>query len=149
MSDDDRDYEEEAANQRILDTGDGEITERLAEARTKLARLNELFNLDEDNDQDFISFYIRTMFINAGNDETAPPELEHDLPTAHLDEAWDIVSFLFALSEPAPGYYRDEITDFALSMSLCPIHFVDYAICFDDEDPECYQVRAIHPSHDT
>jgi hypothetical protein len=44
---------------------------------------------------------------------------------------------------------REAFTDWALSQSLCPVHFVDYAICFDDENPECEQVRAIHPSHDT
>jgi hypothetical protein len=44
---------------------------------------------------------------------------------------------------------RDTITELALEASLCPLHFVDYAICFDDEDPECSQIRVIHPSHDT
>jgi hypothetical protein len=34
-------------------------------------------------------------------------------------------------------------------MSLCPLHLCDYAICFDDEDPECAQIREIHPGHDT
>jgi hypothetical protein len=43
----------------------------------------------------------------------------------------------------------EEMTELALNMSLCPIHFCDYAICFDDENPECVQVRAIHPAHDT
>lgn len=150
MHDDERDFDEEAANQRILDTGDGEIdlyptTATLDEAKTKLARLNELFNLEDDE----IAFYIRDMFIHAGNDETNCPDIVSDMPTVHMDEAWDIVQFLFNLSEHPHGYYRDEVTDFALTMSLCPIHFVDYAICFDDEDPDCAQVRAIHPSHDT
>ena len=44
---------------------------------------------------------------------------------------------------------REEITELALSLSLCPIHLIDYAICFDDENAECAQVRLIHPSHDT
>ena len=47
------------------------------------------------------------------------------------------------------GVGRDELTDLALSFSLCPIHFIDYAICFDDRTPECYAVRVIHPGHDT
>jgi hypothetical protein len=46
-------------------------------------------------------------------------------------------------------YSRETITELALSDSLCPIHFVDYAICFDDQFPECSQVREIHPNHDT
>lgn len=44
----------------------------------------------------------------------------------------------------------DEITRLCIADSLCPIHKVDWAICFDDEDEECSQVRAIFPhSHDT
>ena len=45
---------------------------------------------------------------------------------------------------------RDEVSELAMSLSLCPIHFVDWAICFDDEDPTCEQVRLIFPiGHDT
>lgn len=36
-----------------------------------------------------------------------------------------------------------------LSLSLCPMHERDYAICFDDEDPECAAIRETHPSHST
>lgn len=43
----------------------------------------------------------------------------------------------------------ETMTTLLLQYSLCPIHRVDYAICFDDEDPECEQVRRIHPAHDT
>jgi hypothetical protein len=44
---------------------------------------------------------------------------------------------------------REFGTELALDFSLCPVHFRDYAICFDDEDEECAQVRAVHPCHDT
>jgi hypothetical protein len=44
---------------------------------------------------------------------------------------------------------RDELTDIALSLSLCPMHLCDYAICFDDRNAECAPIRLIHPSHDT
>lgn len=44
---------------------------------------------------------------------------------------------------------RESLTKLNLSLSLCPIHFLDYAICFDDDNPECSQVRFIHPNHDT
>jgi hypothetical protein len=48
------------------------------------------------------------------------------------------------------GMARDLVSEMAMSLSLCPVHFIDWAICFDDEDPECGQVRAIFPqSHDT
>lgn len=43
----------------------------------------------------------------------------------------------------------EELTEIALSLSLCPIHLGDYASCFDDDEEECRAVRAIHPSHDT
>lgn len=46
-------------------------------------------------------------------------------------------------------YRRDELTDLLLGESLCPLHFCDYAICFDDQNPECLPIRTIHPSHDT
>lgn len=49
----------------------------------------------------------------------------------------------------ADPYSRDELTDLALADSLCPLHFIDYAACFDDDDDECAQIRTIHPSHDT
>lgn len=44
---------------------------------------------------------------------------------------------------------REELTRMCLDLSLCPVHVRDYAICFDDSDPECDQVRGIHPGHDT
>jgi hypothetical protein len=44
---------------------------------------------------------------------------------------------------------RENLTEFALQLSLCPIHLIDYAICFDDNNDECAQVRMIHPSYDT
>jgi hypothetical protein len=46
-------------------------------------------------------------------------------------------------------WMREVITEWALSDSLCPIHFCDYAMCFEDDDPECATIRLIHPSHDT
>lgn len=49
----------------------------------------------------------------------------------------------------AIAYNRDELTDALLSFSLCPLHAIDYAICFDDDDADCAMIRMIHPSHDT
>jgi len=54
----------------------------------------------------------------------------------------------YALND-ANEYFTEQITEFALQLSLCPLHRIDYAICFDDNDAECAQIRAIHPSHDT
>lgn len=44
---------------------------------------------------------------------------------------------------------REGWTALLLSLSLCPLHECDYAICFDDEDSECAAIRAVHPGHDT
>lgn len=47
-------------------------------------------------------------------------------------------------------YRRDEMSTLAISLSLCPMHFCDWASCFDDDDAECSQIRAIFPyGHDT
>lgn len=45
---------------------------------------------------------------------------------------------------------RDTLTQLLMNYSLCPLHRVDWAICFDDQDPTCDQIRSIFPSsHDT
>lgn len=44
---------------------------------------------------------------------------------------------------------RDDRSQLALALSLCPLHECDYAICFDDEDVECVAIRKIFPTHDT
>lgn len=59
-----------------------------------------------------------------------------------LDDAKTIRNALESLD-------RESLTEIALHHSLCPLHLIDYAICFDDENAECAQIRLIHPSHDT
>lgn len=44
---------------------------------------------------------------------------------------------------------RESVTQLALELSLCPLHFIDYSICFDDADEECKAIRQIHPAHDS
>lgn len=44
---------------------------------------------------------------------------------------------------------REPLTSLLLEHSLCPLHRIDYAICFDDDDDECAAIRLIHPDHDT
>ncbi len=47
-------------------------------------------------------------------------------------------------------FHRDQLSELAMELSLCPLHFIDWAICFDDANPECSQIREIFPySHDT
>lgn len=48
------------------------------------------------------------------------------------------------------NYCQEIITEAAMRHSLCPMHLIDWAICFDDADDECSAIRAIYPhSHDT
>jgi hypothetical protein len=44
---------------------------------------------------------------------------------------------------------RHRLSMLALDFSLCPMHFCDYAICFDDDNDECATIRTYFPSHDT
>lgn len=61
---------------------------------------------------------------------------------------YDMLRALLAMIDAAP-YQTDSMTALLLDNSLCPLHAIDYAICFDDDDPDCAQIRTIHPSHDT
>lgn len=72
-----------------------------------------------------------------------------------LRRSYDILKMMttarpgFEPNENYKGYFPhiDELSNLAMEFSLCPIHFVDWAICFDDENPECDQVRRIFPNH--
>jgi hypothetical protein len=59
-----------------------------------------------------------------------------------------IVSIIL-IETPLIAGSRELLTDTALNMSLCPLHLIDYAICFDDGRAECAIIRHIHPSHDS
>ena len=66
------------------------------------------------------------------------------------EQAINLLAELNVLRNARYNLGRDTITELAMLQSLCPIHFVDWAICFDDEPEDCSQVRAIFPnSHDT
>lgn len=78
-------------------------------------------------------------------------DLAHDDLRSILMEEEDV--------EPETDYYdelntlfhqmtEEEQFNLRLEFSICPIHFCDYAICFDDDDPGCAHVRAEHPSYD-
>lgn len=61
---------------------------------------------------------------------------------------YDYLRALLSIIDAAP-YMTERMTALLLDNSLCPMHAIDYAICFDDDDPDCAAIRAIHPSHDT
>lgn len=105
---------------------------------------------------------LRTLLVDDG--ETSDDELgelaydteAQDVPVAifHTREVWEQLQ----IGNVSKGYYdltgpeygaREQLTEVALALSLCPLHLRDYAICFDDEDPECAAIRAVHPGHDT
>jgi hypothetical protein len=87
--------------------------------------------------------------ISAFTNEPEPALSDEKL--AHIAELTASTVSL-AYSDGSMGYTanaRESLTEIALRLSLCPLHLIDYAICFDDEDDECAQIRTIHPSHDT
>jgi hypothetical protein len=94
---------------------------------------------------------LRDLMISIGNDESLSDAELDEVSEATEAARKDVGALYVALRVVFEDEYsRDEVTEMAMSMSLCPIHFVDWAICFDDEDPECDQVRAIFPHcHDT
>lgn len=72
----------------------------------------------------------------------------HDSPELHLDRSIlqrdtnEMLELLFSLN-------RHMISMMRLDESICPLHACDYCSCFDDDDPECAQIRECFPSHDT
>lgn len=77
-----------------------------------------------------------------------PPRADDPFPLDAPDFIYDALRALLAIIDSA-DYMTDRMTALLLDNSLCPLHACDYAICFDDDDPDCAQIRAIHPSHDT
>ena len=98
-----------------------------------------------DHPHDLFSRALRDLLID--RDATPTPQSIPALadPPAHI---YDTLRDLLATIDAYP-YSRESLTKLALDDSLCPLHFIDYAICFDDDDPDCAAIRMIHPSHDT
>lgn len=68
----------------------------------------------------------------------------YDLPAGEFHDLLWAARTIFAYP-----WYRSECAQLAMDLSLCPMHYNDWAGCFDD-DPECAQIRAVFPdSHDT
>lgn len=108
-------------------------------------RINALL---ADDDECAKSSTLRSLMIAICNDTP----IEHAI--AELDPEYDDMTIAAEIAHlieklMIDEYARETLTEIALSLSLCPIHYIDYAICFDDDDAECAQIRMIHPSHDT
>lgn len=101
----------------------------------------------QSRSDDFDALEIRNLLIALCNDDSLDL---HEF--AHLDQhdrrlLLDARDAIDAIR--TNDYARDELTDALLNRSLCPLHAIDYAICFDDQNDECAAIRLIHPSHDT
>lgn len=129
------------------------MTYQHAEAKANWDRLQVLLKDDD------ASFYARDSLIHCGHDDHAiVPELTMEMHPHRdeeeiaglVNETHELIRYFFDIMDTESWLpYRQEISELALAMSLCPVHFVDYAICFDDEDPECAVIRATFPNHDT
>lgn len=82
---------------------------------------------------------LRTIFVSMP-DRSNPQDFDGE----HALELEELVIELHM-----SDYDRQWFSTMALEMSLCPLHFCDYAICFDDDDPGCSQIRDCFPDHDT
>lgn len=71
-----------------------------------------------------------------------------DNPNIHPALAATIHSCI-SLLESDSIYARHALSDLCLNYSLCPLHRIDYAICFDDRDSECANIRICFPIHDS
>jgi hypothetical protein len=123
----------------------------LQTAMTLSAAANRAFSLLDSLDahRDELAFYaLRDLLI----DRDAQP-LSHSADDAPAP-TYDYLRSLLADIDARIAYPHDESARQRLSMllldnSLCPMHAIDYAICFDDDTDECATIRAYFPSHDT
>lgn len=133
-------------------------------ARTALARIHEVGETENEQGLSDFSSVLRMVLTTLPEmDAQYLAMIERDLSSGREEDKgeneaqWfeEVVEIVRALRDNA-GFddqyntSRDDVSHLCMTESLCPIHFVDWAICFDDEDEECSQVRAIYPtSHDT
>lgn len=124
-------------------------------ARDSIAAINTLIN-DEGSGSDNAQM-LRTLLLRLRDGGWTDADLRDEFDREYAPEGIDFNSARWMrdlLNAAWRGVYdspwlRESITGWALSLSLCPLHFVDYAICFDDEDAECTLIRTIHPAHDS
>lgn len=100
---------------------------------------------------------LRTMMIDIDTrdmtffpDATTLDALRADYPTADIDAIrTDLAALIELARRPYDESARQSLSMIALDQSLCPLHMIDYAICFDDDDPDCAAIRSCFPNHDT
>jgi hypothetical protein len=101
---------------------------------TPLDRLNAIASADDD-----APLAIRELLISDDDHDRADASIEYTIARADIDAICDLIDDLD----------RDALSLLLLDYSLCPMHRCDYAICFDDAEPECAAIRECFPSHDT
>jgi hypothetical protein len=84
---------------------------------------------------------MRSLLIDAND-----PSLESDA----ADLLRDMLNIMLdAAMRPFDETATQQLSTLRLDFSLCPMHAIDYAICFDDDDDACRTIRAFFPIHDT
>lgn len=102
-----------------------------------LDALSAIIALTPDSDDN--AMITRTLLIHNDLDQLRIFDDELDLSDA------DTLSRLLLIIADD----RELMTTLLLDYSLCPLHAIDYAICFDDDNDECLAIRMIHPAHDS
>lgn len=74
-------------------------------------------------------------------------DFRESIDFCNSDARYELRNLIRALIDD--DHARGFISTLALEMSLCPMHLRDYAICFDDSDPDCITIRELFPDHDT
>jgi hypothetical protein len=95
---------------------------------------------------------IRSYFEKHGDDDLMGDLREllidpDDLSVCNSPYAPELAVLVRALVDSDSPADRSELSETLLSVSLCPLHRVDYAICFEDGDEECAAIRAAFPLH--
>lgn len=128
-----------------MTTFDYETATRLSRAASDaITMLNRIDALDDPRCD--IAIAIRCLLIDRDCSDL------DDCPDAapYIDIIRDSLAMIDArIAYPHDEHARHALSDLLLSYSLCPMHAIDYAICFDDDDPDCAAIRAHFPIHDT
>jgi hypothetical protein len=96
-----------------------------------------------DDDENLLDCLDIDYYSDPTNIASDPAKPAIDAPAL----ATELIALLDAIR--ADPYHIHELSMLRLDESLCPLHHCDYAICFDDDDPECAPIRACFPHHDT
>ena len=96
-----------------------------------------------DDDERLIDCFDIDYYSDPANIASDPAKPAIDAPAL----ANELIALLDAIR--ISPYHMHELSLMRLEFSLCPLHHCDYAICFDDDDPECATIRTLFPNHDT